>query len=214
MPTDLIFQACFLLITVFMFLWMQKIPQNLFTKFRYRNRSSYDAKRHFIIGAQLLSKSNATKDRTTSIKLAKSASDEADKAISLDPTDAASHILKALALEAQGFSTSAVESLDVALSPLTAKSLSSTERGDALFKRAEIKMKGSKRGRVDSAVSDLVESVKIKGDNAKAYRLLGECYEKKDMKEEAVEAYERAVRIDPENVQARDALKLLLASTQ
>nr|XP_043615779.1 uncharacterized protein LOC122587677 [Erigeron canadensis] len=183
----------------------------MFTKYRYRNRPSYDAKRHFILGAQLLSKSRSTKDRTSSLKLAKSASEEADKSISLDPRDAASHILKALALDAQGFSTSAVEALDVALSTLTAKSLSSSERGDALFKRAEIKMKvkGNKRGKVDSVVADLVESVKLKGDNAGAYRLLGECYEKKEMREEAVEAYERAVRIDHECGAARDALNRL-----
>lgn len=212
MVIDLVMQVAFILITVFMFLWMQNIPQNLFTKFRYRNRSSYDAKRHFIIGAQLLAKSRSTKDRTSAIKLAKSAAEEADKSISLDPNDAASHILKALALDAQGFSTSAVEALDVALSPLTAKSLSYVERADALFKRAEIKTKMSKRGRVDSAVEDLVESVKLKGDNATAYRLLGECYEKKEMKEEAVEAYERAVRIDPECLAARDALNRLGSS--
>ncbi|KAI3758387.1 hypothetical protein L6452_05948 [Arctium lappa] len=209
MVIDLVMQAALVLITIFMFLWLQKIPQNLFTKFRYRNRSSYAAKRHFIIGAQLLAKSRSTRDRASSAKLAKSAAEEADKSISLDPKDAASHILKALALDAQGFSTSALEALDVALSPLTAKTLRDGERGDALLKRAEIKVKGSKRGRVDSAIEDLVESVKLRGDNAKTFRLLGECYEKKEMKEEAVEAYEGALRVDPECVVARQALNRL-----
>ncbi|KAI3517239.1 hypothetical protein L2E82_07527 [Cichorium intybus] len=213
MVIDLVMQAAIILITLFMFLWMQKIPQNLFTKFRYRNRSSYAAKRHFIIGAQLLAKSRSTKDRSSSIKLAKTAAEEADKSISLDPKDAASHILKALALDMQGFSTSALEALDVALSPLAAKSLSGGERGDALFKRAEIKIKGSKRGLIDSAVEDLVQSVKLKGDNPTAYRLLGECYEKKEMKEEAVDAYEVALRVDPQCTAARDALNRL-GSTQ
>ncbi|KAI3685958.1 hypothetical protein L1987_79627 [Smallanthus sonchifolius] len=92
---------------------------------------------------------------------------------------------------------------------MTAKSLSYAERGDALLKRAEIKVKGSKRGRVESAIQDLVESVKLKGDNATAYWLLGECYEKKAMKDDAVDAYERAVRIDPDCVAARDALNRL-----
>ncbi|KAL8231973.1 hypothetical protein R6Q57_001751 [Mikania cordata] len=209
MMNDLPMQAAFILITVFMFLWMQKVPQNLLTRFRHRNRSSYDAKRHFIIGAQLLAKSRSTKDHTSSVRLAKSAADEANKSIWLDPNDAASHILKALALDAQGLGTSAVEAMDVALSPATEKSLSYAERGDALLKRAEIKMKGSKRGRVDSAIEDLVESVKLKGDNATPYRLLGECYEKKRMKDEAVYAYERAVKIDPECVAARDSLNRL-----
>ncbi|KAK1432254.1 hypothetical protein QVD17_09149 [Tagetes erecta] len=211
MTNDLLSQAAFILITIFMFIWMQKVPQKLLTKFRNKNRSSHDAKRHFIIGAQLLAKSRSTKDHTSSIKLAKSATDEANKSISLDPNDAASYILKALALDAQGLGVSAVEALDVALSPVTVKSLSYAERADALLKRAEIKMKGSKRGRVDSAVEDLVESVKLKGDNAGAYRLLGECYEKKMMTGEAVEAYERAVRIDSECGAARDALNRLEA---
>ncbi|KAM0031704.1 putative tetratricopeptide-like helical domain superfamily [Helianthus debilis subsp. tardiflorus] len=213
MTSDLAMQAAFILITILMFMWMQKVPQNLLTKFRYRNRSSNDAKRHFITGAQLLAKSRSTKDHASSVRLAKSAADEADKSISLDPNDAASHILKALALDAQGLISAAVESLDVALSPLTAKSLSYAERGDALLKRAEIKVKGSKRGRVDSAIEDLVESVKLKGDNPKAYWLLGECYEKKTMKDEAVDAYERALRIDHDCVAARDALNRL-GSTQ
>ena len=209
MVIDLVMQAGLILVTIFMFLWMQKIPQNLFTKFRYRNRSSYAAKRHFIIGAQLLAKSRSTKDRPSAIKLARSAAEEADKSISLDPKDAASHILKALALDVQGFSTSALEALDVALSPLTSKSLSGGERGDALFKRAEIKIKSSKRGLVDSAVDDLVESVKLKGDNATAFRLLGECYEKKELKEEAVDAYAGALRADPNCTAARDAMNRL-----
>ncbi|XP_076938947.1 uncharacterized protein LOC143607355 [Bidens hawaiensis] len=132
---------------------------------------SPDAKHHFIIGAQLLCKSRSTKDRKLSVKLAKSAAEEADKSIKLDPNDATSHVLRALALDAQGYSTSA---LDVALSPLTAKSLSDAERGEALFKRAEIK-KLSNKDRIDSAFEDLVESVRLYGENATAFRLLGEC---------------------------------------
>ncbi|XP_076955269.1 uncharacterized protein LOC143630047 [Bidens hawaiensis] len=212
--TDLAMQAAFILITIFIFLFMQRTPQNLLTKFRHKNRSSHAAKRHFIVGAQLLAKSRSTTNHTASIKLAKQAADEADKSIALDPNDAASHILKALALDAQGFATSAVEALDVALSPVTVKSLSYAERADALLKRAQIKVKGSKRGRVDSTIEDLVESVKLKGDNATPYRLLGECYEKKAMVDEAVGAYERAVRIDPECGVARDALNRLGGSTQ
>ncbi|KAL7589693.1 uncharacterized protein LOC111913222 [Lactuca sativa] len=213
MIIDIVMQVALILITLFMFLWMQKIPQNLFTKFRYRNRSSYSAKRHFIIGAQLLAKSRSTKDRSSAVKLAKTAAEEADKSIALDPKDAASHILKALALDVQGFGTSALEALDVALSPLTSKSLSSEERGDALLKRAEIKIKGSKRGLVDSAIDDLQQSVKLKGDKATAFRLLGECYEKKEMKEEAVEAYEGALKVDPKCTPAQDALNRLGSSS-
>ncbi|KAI3776634.1 hypothetical protein L1987_46420 [Smallanthus sonchifolius] len=208
MMNDLATISVIILIAILVLLLMKKIPQNLFTKFRYRNLPCYDAKHHFVIGAQLLAKSRTTKDRPLAVKLAKSAAEEADKSIALDPNDATSHVLRALALDAQGYSTSALEALDVALSPLTAKSLSDAERGEALFKRAEIK-KGSNKDRLDSAFEDLVESVKLYGDNATAFRYLGECYEKKEMRDEAVEAYERAVRIDPECVAARDALNRL-----
>ncbi|KAK9070215.1 hypothetical protein SSX86_010615 [Deinandra increscens subsp. villosa] len=204
--------SALIFIAILILLLIKQIPQTLLTKFRYKNLPIYDAKHHFIIGAQLLAKSRSTTDRSLSVTLAKSAAEEADKSISLDPNDATSHVLKALALDAQGFSTSALEALDVALSPLTAKSLSDAERGEALFKRAEIKS-GSQKGRMDSAFEDLVESVKLYGDNATAFRLLGECYEKKEMREEAVEAYERAVGIEPGCVAARDALNRLGAGS-
>ncbi|XP_076949457.1 uncharacterized protein LOC143622100 [Bidens hawaiensis] len=197
-----------ILIIVFITLWLKRLPQNLITRFRYTHLPCHDAKHHFIIGAQLLCKSRSTKDRKLSVNLAKSAAEEADKSIKLDPNDATSHVLRALALDAQGYSTSALEALDIALSPLTAKSLSDAERGEALFKRAEIK-KQSNKDRIDSAFEDLVESVSLYGENATAFRLLGECYEKKEMTEEAVEAYERAVGIDPRCGEARDALNRL-----
>ncbi|MFS7949219.1 putative tetratricopeptide-like helical domain superfamily [Helianthus anomalus] len=114
------------------------------------------------------------------INLAKQAAEETDLSIALDPNDAASHVLKALALDAQGYTTPALTALDVALSPLTAKSLSDAERGEALFKRAEIKkVSCCKEERVDSVFEDLVESVKLYGENAEAFWMLGECYEKK-----------------------------------
>lgn len=209
MEMDLITQVCFIITTIILFLYMQKIPQTFLTKLRHKNQHRSNAKRHFIIGAQLLNKSRATKDRTSSIKLAKQAATEAAKSITLDPTDAASYILKALALDQQGLVTSAIEALDEGLGDGTVSSLSYGERSDALLKRAEMKVKLSKRGVVDSAVEDLVECCKLKGDNANAYRLLGECYEKKDMVEDAVVAYERAVRIDPGCGVARDALNRL-----
>lgn len=210
MEFDLLIQVVFISITVFMFLWMQNIPQNLFDKIRYRDRTSYAAKRHFVLGAELLAKSRSTRDRPTAVKLAKSAAEQADESISLNPKDAAPHILKALALDSQGFTTSALDALDVALSPLAVKSLSEAEKGDALYKRAEIKVKVSGKGDgVESAVADLVESVRLKADNAAALRLLGECYEKKEMKEEAVKAYMDAAKLEPDSKSAQEALARL-----
>jgi len=209
MVADLVLQASLILVTVFMFLLMHNIPQKLYSKFRYRNRTAFQAKHHFVLGAQLFAQARSAKDPSAAASLAKSAAEEADRSIALDPKDAAAHILKALALDLQGFKTSALDSLDVALSPLAAKSLSDHEKGDALFKRAELKVLMSRDGRVDSAVVDLVESVRLKDDNVMSFCLLGECYEKKEMKEEARKAYENAIRVEPKSKKAQEALDRL-----
>ncbi|KAK6130749.1 hypothetical protein DH2020_035507 [Rehmannia glutinosa] len=159
MWTDLLLQAAIILVTLFMFLFIHSIPQKLFSKLLLlRRRSNHQTKRHFVIGAQLLSQARSSSDRS----IADRAVAEADRAISLDPKDAAAHILKALALELLGFKTSALDSLDAALSPLAVKSLSDGERGDALFKRAELRVAVGG----GAVVEDLVESVRLKGDNA------------------------------------------------
>lgn len=216
MINDLLFQALFVLIMIFMFLWMLNVPQNLYDKFQFRDRSAYAARRHFVAGAELLSKSRSTADQSAAVKLAISAAEHADKSIAINPNDAVAHFLKALALDAQGFTTSALDALDVALSPLTSKSLCGEERSDALFKRAEIKIKikvSEVRGGVDSAVSDLEESVRLNGGNAAALRLLGECYEKIEMKGEAMKAYMAAVKLEPHNPVTRAALVRLGSTT-
>ncbi|KAL7175835.1 hypothetical protein ACSBR2_029421 [Camellia fascicularis] len=212
MVTDIFLQIGLGLITVFMYLWMHNLPQQAFSKLlARRNHSANEAKRHFVKGAQLLAeaKSRSAIDNSAAASLAKSAADEADKAIAIDPKDAAAHILKALALDLQGFRTSALDSLDVALSPMAAKSLSAEERSDALIKRAELKVGMSQSERVDSAIADLVESVKLKSENAIAQCVLGECYEKKGMVEEARKAYEEAIRVQPRANVAREALQRL-----
>jgi len=193
-----------------MFLAMHNIPQKFLSKLRYRNRADLQAKRHFVIGAQLIAQARSpTNSRSTTTSLAKQAEDEANKAISLDPKDAASHILKALSLDLQGFRTSALESINVALSPLAVKSLSASEKGDALFKRAELAMGMNRRGRVEPAIQDLTEAVKLNKDNAKAFCLLGECYEANKMIAEAKDAYEEALRLQPELASAKEKLDLL-----
>ncbi|EYU36449.1 hypothetical protein MIMGU_mgv11b018096mg [Erythranthe guttata] len=203
---DILLQVAIFLVLLFMFLFVHEVPQKLISKLRLlTRRSNLQARRHFVIGAQLLSQARSSSSDFRS--LAERAAAEADKAIALDPKEAASHILKALALELLGFKTSALDSLDAALSPLAAKSLSDEERGDALFKRAELR--AAVDGGGGAAVEDLVESVRLKGDNAKAYGLLGECYEKKGLIDEAQKAYENALRVQPDYVLARDSLTRL-----
>lgn len=211
MIADLLIQVLSIVVVVIMFLVMYKIPQKYIAKYRSKlsNKSTFQARRHFIAGAQHLSKAQSTRD----LAAAKLAVEEADKSIALDPRDAASHILKALALDLLGFKTSAIDAIDVALSPLAVKSLADDERGDALYKRAELRNGVSGKERFEeSVVSDLVESVRLKSKNVKAFVLLGECYERKEMKEKAREAYESAIRVDSDNKAAQEALNRLGAS--
>ncbi|XP_022750810.1 uncharacterized protein LOC111299697 [Durio zibethinus] len=210
MWTDLLLQGAMILVAIFMFLAMHDIPKKIFTRIRYRDRANFQAKRHFVLGAQLLDQARSSKSRSSSTSLAKQAESEADKAISLDPKDAAAYILKALALDIQGFKTSALDSLNVALSPLASKSLTDKERGDALFKRAELKMTMNRPDSlVDSAIDDLTEAVDLSADNVKAFCLLGECYEMKKMKAEAKAAFARALEVEPNSKIARAALDRL-----
>lgn len=212
MWADLLLQAAVILSTLFMFLYTQNIPQKFLSKLRFRNRADFESKRHFIKGAEFLSQAKSAKDRSSISSSAKSAEIEADLAIASNPKDAAAYILKALALELRGSKTSALDALDGALSPELRKSLSGDERGDALYKRAALKLDVGRRGRVDSAIDDLVESVRLKGDNEKAFYLLGECYRKKGMNEEAKRTFEDALNIQPNYTLARQALDQLLCS--
>ncbi|KAE8666758.1 F-box protein [Hibiscus syriacus] len=207
---DLLLQAAIILVAIFMFLAMHDIPQKIFTKIRYRNRADYQAKRHFVLGAQLLAHARSSESRSSTASLAQKAESEADRAISLDPKDAATYILKALALDLRGFKSSALDSLDITLSPLASKSLTDKERGDALFKRAELKMSMNRRGsHVDSAIDDLTKAVELLGDNARAFCLLGDCYETKKMKTEARAAFEEAFKVEPTSTVARAAIDRL-----
>ncbi|XP_061352496.1 uncharacterized protein LOC133297385 [Gastrolobium bilobum] len=206
MVRDIVLQVVLILLMVLMFLAMHGIPQRLLAKLRFTNRRGIEAKRHFVKGAQLLAQARSPKNRSSSKSLANEALAEAEKAIALDPKDAASYLLKAMVLDLQGFRTSALDSLDAALSPLAAASLGDGERGDALLKRAELKIAVSQRGRVDSAQSDLTESVKLSPKNAKAWCLLGECYEKNKMEEEARKAYKEALELEPQLSVAQEAL--------
>lgn len=98
----------------------------------------------------------------------------------------------------------------MALSPLAVKSLDDGERGDALLKRAQLKIASSQ---VDSAVDDLTRSVKLNGKNVKAWCLLGECYEGKKMRDEAKQAYEKALELEPELAVVRESLNRLVSSS-
>ncbi|KAL5988446.1 hypothetical protein ACLOJK_036210 [Asimina triloba] len=209
-PPDIVVQAASLLLALALLFALLCFPKRALANLRRRGRSALQAKRHFIAGAQLLDRARSSPNPTTRLSLAKSAAAEADLALALDPRDAAAHILKSLALHLIGHKTSALRSLDAALSPPASKSLLDAERADALIKRAELQIEINRRRRIDAAVSDLVEALRLcVGKNSKAYCLLGSCYETKGMKEEARKAYESAVGIDAASSEARDGLKRL-----
>ncbi|ONI35402.1 hypothetical protein PRUPE_1G533800 [Prunus persica] len=214
MVKDLFLQAGLILVVVVAFLTIHNIPQKLLAnlRFRFRNKPKAQAKRHFVLGAQLLAQARSAASPSSASSLSKQALDEAEKAISLDPKDAAAHILKALALDSQGYKTSALDAIDVALSPFAAKSLTEEERGDALVKRAEIRLSMNRRGQVDSVIADLIRAVELSPENVKAFCTLGECYEGKKMTEEARKAYEAALKVQPRLKVARDALDRLGSS--
>ncbi|KAE8657013.1 Kinase superfamily protein, putative isoform 1 [Hibiscus syriacus] len=169
-----------------MFLAMHDIPKKIFTKIRYRNRADFQAKRHFVLGAQLLAQARSSKSRSSTASLAQKAEFEAEKAISLDPKDAASYILKASLL------TFRLQDLRSRL-PRCCSLPSCFQRGS----------------RVDSAIDDLTKAVELGGDNAKVFCLLGDCYEMKKMKAEARAAFEEALKVEPTSSVARAAIDRL-----
>ncbi|PRQ21085.1 putative 43kDa postsynaptic protein [Rosa chinensis] len=211
MVDDILIQIGLVLLVVVTFLFIHSVPQKVLANLRLRlkSKSGIQSKRHFVLGAQLLAQARSASSKSSAASLSKQALDEADKAIALDPKDAAAHILKALALDVQGFKTSALDAIDVALSPLCRKSLVDAERGDALLKRAEIKMSMNRPARLDSVIEDLTLAVKLSPENAKAFCSLGECYEEKKMTEEAKKAYEEALKLHPRFAAAKEALDRL-----
>lgn len=208
MGRDIVLQFLILIFTLGIFYLLHHLPKRALANLRSRNRPSIQANRHLLAGAQFLIRARSIQGNksSSSLNLAKSAAAEADKALAIQPREPAAHILKAMALDIMGHKNAALKSLDIALSPAIGKRLSGKERGDALFKRAELQVAVNRRRRVDSAVSDLIEAVKLSTDNSKAFCLLGQCYEVKNMNEEAKNAFDSALKIDPDLVLARQGL--------
>lgn len=202
-------QLAFLLLTLAIFFVIYNLPKKAFSKLRSDTRATSQSSRHFLKGAQLLSRARTTRNRSAADSLAKDAVAEADAALSLLPRDAAALILRALALDVLGRKSAALRSLDMALAPPSAKALSRREKGDALVKRAELQLGLNRRRRVDSALVDLVEAVSLTRDNVKAFCLLAQCYEIKGMKDEAKKAFDEALKIGPECNLAREGLDRL-----
>lgn len=210
MAPEVALKLAFLILTLGVFFAVLKLPKRAAsTKNRTKNRANLQSNRHFVHGSHLLARARSTANREQSLAHAKNALAEADKAISLSPRDSVPHILKALALDLMDRKNAALRSLDVALSVPCVKSLSEKERGDALVKRAELKVAVNRRRRIDSAVEDLVEAASRTESNSTALCLLGQCYEWKGIRDAAREAFEKALRVEPSSLVAREGLDRL-----
>ncbi|KAG9129720.1 hypothetical protein Leryth_015423 [Lithospermum erythrorhizon] len=205
MWADILLQLFLIISTILVFIFMLFNPKNLLSKLRPHTLPTYQSKRHFVKGAQLLSKARSQND----VVLAKSAESEADQAIKLDPLDAAGYLLKAMALEVQGLKELGIECLDLALE----RKLEEEERANALLKRAEMRMEVSQHGEgaVDLVVGDLVESVGLR-ESGKGFLLLGRCYEEMGLVEKAKKAFQDAVKVQPGYEKAQKELDRLVAS--
>eukprot|EP01018_Ginkgo_biloba_P040111 Gb_24421 [translate_table: standard] len=200
MEWDLVVQCIVALLAIGSVWALQGFPRKFLDSMLGPGKARIQARRHFVQGAQLLGRSKSSSAQNTSRSLAREAAEEADKAIALDPKDAACYILKGLALERQGQVAEAITSLDAALAPRVVKTLSVSEKSDALLKRAELTLaisSGGGKRRLESALTDLQEAVSLNSKNAKALCLLATCYEKKDMKSEARQAFQDALKAEP-----------------
>lgn len=211
MSPDLTVHVALLILTLsIFFLLLKLVPKRALNNIHSKtNRATLQSGRHLAQASHHLAQARSTPHRAQSQAHAKTALSEAEKALSLAPRDPSAHVLRAMALDLVDRKAAALRSLHVALSPPCVKSLAARERADALIKRAELKIEVNRRRRVDSAVQDLVEAVRIGGGEPRALGLLGQCYEWKGMRDEAREGYEKSLRVEPGSIVARQGLDRL-----
>ncbi|OIV93712.1 hypothetical protein TanjilG_16563 [Lupinus angustifolius] len=212
MIAEVIVQLCILILSLFIILFIYNLlHQSTHTKSRTRSRTrTNQPNRHLAQSSRHLSRATAT-TRSTSQR-AKAALSEADTALSISPRDPSAHIHRAKALHLLGHPAAALRSLDAALSLPASKTLTETERAEALVKRAEVKVEVNRRRRMESAVKDLEEAVGMNGGKRiekEALCLLGKCYEWKGMKEEAKQVFKKLLHLQPDSVEASNGLHRL-----
>ena len=218
MATEVFVQVAILILTLAIFFAIQYVPKKAVTKHRTDHRATTQTQRHVTRATHLLTRAKSSSHKDQSETLAKTAITEIEKAISLSPKDPTPHLLKSVALDLLGHRGSALRSLDLALASSRVKSLAKSERVEALVRRAELKLAVNKRRRVDSAVTDLEEAVRMSeaeencGVKTMAFCLLGECYEFKGLREEAQKAFNVALKMEPGSSVARQGLDRLSLS--
>jgi len=185
--------------------------QKTHTKTRTRNKTHQPEPTHHL--NQATRHLNLARSTTNRSQHAKNALSETHQALSISPKDPSVHILRAKALHLMNHRTAAIKSLDTAFSLPSAKMLSPEERADALVFRAEMKLEVNRRRRVESAMKDVVEAIRVSGgeecENLEAMCLLGKCYEWKGMREEAKKLFQKVLDFEPDSVEAQNGLKRL-----
>jgi tetratricopeptide (TPR) repeat protein len=149
--------------------------------------------------------------------LATTAITEADLAIDMNPNDAATLIVKSLALKQLKKPAAALKVLNKALSNECSGSLSKEERADTLLQRAELtleQMKGSRDNRIQGVFKDLQESISLQPSNPQAHFMVGTCCEKTGDIQDATVAYQQALVVMPTFTSAQAALDRLSKSSQ
>ncbi|XP_050872360.1 uncharacterized protein LOC127074976 [Lathyrus oleraceus] len=207
--TEAIIQFGILILTLSLCFLMHYLRnQKTQSKTRTRNKIRQpEPNRHMNQASRHLNRARSTTNKTHH---AKNALSEADQALAITPRDPSVHILRARALYIMNHRTSAIKSLDTALSLPAAKFLPPEERADLLVFRAEMKLAVNRKRRVESAMEDIEEAIRVSGeenDNSEALCLLGKCYEWKGMREEAKNAYEKVLDVEPGSAEARIGLK-------
>lgn len=144
--------------------------------------------------------------------LAGSAITEADLAIELNPHDAATLIVKSLALKQLKKPVAALKVLNTALSKEFAKSLSKEERSDTLVQRAELtleQMNGTRDDGIQDVLKDLQEAISLHPANPRTHFMLGSCCERLGYIEDALVAYQQALTVSPNFSDAQAAMQRL-----
>ena len=64
-------------------------------------------------------------------------------------------------------------------------------------------------GKYEAAIEDFNAALNVNSDNSDAWAGLGFCYQKLDNRSKALESYQRAISVNPNNTSARSALQSL-----
>lgn len=197
---------------------LRSVGNNIGGHLKRRRAHLTQARRHFVKAAMFLNRSRGKKvSASEGRSYAGMAIVETDLAIELNPNDAATLIIKGLALKQLKKPAAALKVLNTALSKECAKSLSKQERADTLLQRAELTLeqfKGNRDERIQEVLIDVQESINLQPSNSTAHFMLGTACERFGDVEDALVAYQQALVVNPSYPEAQAALRRLESSSE